>query len=69
MAECVGGGARDDEELELEGPRLGRGEREGGAMRPPEVFWNGRRFSRGGALVPPEVLWAEFAAGKEGVEG
>jgi len=36
MAEWVGGGAREEEEFD--GPRLGSGERVGGAMSPPEVF-------------------------------
>lgn len=58
MPVCVGGGAREEDG----GPRLGRGERMGGAMRPGEV---GVEFKRGGPLMPPETRWAEFAPAKE----
>lgn len=68
IAECVGGGANENEDFV--GVRLGSwiGERMGGDIR-PAVPWGlsvGRAPSRGGAPVPPEALCAEFRAGKEG---
>jgi len=59
MLVCVGGGARDEVDG---GPRLGRGERIGGAMRPGEAGVGSRR---GGPWIPPDTRWAEFAPAKE----
>lgn len=64
IEECVAGGRSDDDEAPG-GPRLGRGERRGGAIS-PALGWGLRR---GGPRVPPDARCAEFSAGKEGAVG
>lgn len=70
MAECVGGGNREEDACDVGGPRLGRDERGtlGGAMSPPPPP-PPTAGSRGGALLPPLARCAELRAGKAARRG